>query len=266
MRINLTLHNRPGSQLSLNYGYEISSAVYKILERADPQFSAWLHDVGYPLEGRKFKLFAISGLRFGEGFRTHRADGTVTLGPRQHLTLSFFVTEAVEKFVAGVFREQRFGIGTGGLPPVDFHIESVEVVPPPVFREVMRFRTLSPLVMSRYEEGNRHEQYMSPEEPGYEQQFFDNLLHKYESARLAGLVSNLPTTDGMTFNLLGQPRKRGILIKAGTPAQTKVIGYDFEFELTGPAALLRFGYEAGMGLDNPVFGCVGVITSNSKPS
>ena len=259
MRLQLTLQNRPGSELSLNYSYEFSSAVYRILSLADPEFSAWLHDIGYPLEGRKFKLFTISNLRFGEGFSINRHDGTVSLGSRQYLTLSFFVNEVVEKFVAGVFREQRFGIGTNGLPPVDFYIQSVEVEPPPVFSEVMRFRTLSPIVMSRYEEGKRYEQYMPPDETGYERQFFDNLLHKYESARLAGLVKALPETGELKFRLLSHPRKRGVLIKAGTPAQTKVIGYDFEFELEGPVALLHFGYEAGMGLDNPVFGCVGVV-------
>ncbi|MCF8247596.1 MAG: CRISPR-associated endoribonuclease Cas6 [Saprospiraceae bacterium] len=258
MRLHLTLQNRPGSRLSLNYNYEVSSAVYKILSLADPAFSAWLHDVGYPLEGRKFKLFTISNLRFGEGFRINRQDGTVTLGGRQYLSLSFFVNEAVEKFVAGVFREQCFGIGTKDLPAIDFQIQSVEVEPPPTFGPTMRFRTMSPIVMSRYEEGNRYEQYMSPEEPGYERQFFDNLLNKYESARLAGLVGALPEGGEMKFRLLSQPHKRGVLIKAGTGAMTKVIGYEFEFELAGPVELLRFGYEAGMGLDNPVFGCVGV--------
>jgi CRISPR-associated endoribonuclease Cas6 len=257
MRLNLTLHNKPGSRLSLNYRYEMSAAVYKILERADPAFSAWLHDVGFPLEARKFKLFAISGLRFGEGFRTRREDGTVSLGPRQHLTLSFFVNEAVEKFVAGVFREQRFGIGTKGLPPVDFSIESVEVEPPPHFGPVMRFRTLAPIVLSRYEEGKKYEQYLSPDELGYGELFFNNLLNKYESARLAGLVAPLPSNDGLKFQLLSKPQKRGVDIKAGTREQTKVIGYDFEFELHGPAELLQFGYEAGMGLDQPMFGCVG---------
>lgn len=260
------MHNKPGSRLSLNYRYELAAAVYKILERADPAFSAWLHDVGFPLEGRKFKLFAISSLRFGEGFRTRREDGTVSLGPRQYLTLSFFVNEAVEKFVAGVFREQHFGIGTKGLPPVDFGIESVEVEPAPVFSPVMRFRTLAPIVLSRYEEGKKYEQYMSPEAPGYGEQFFNNLLNKYESARLAGLVPALPyPADSLHFRLLNQPQKRGVEVKAGTKEQTKVIGYEFEFELEAPEPLLRFGYEAGMGLDQPMMGCVGMARPNGLP-
>lgn len=262
MRLHLTLQNRPGSRLSLNYAYEMAAAVYKILEKADPAFSQHLHDIGYPLEGRKFKLFAISNLRFGEGFRTHREDGTATLDSRQYLTISFFVNEAVEKFVQGVFQSQRFGIGSKGLPAVDFNIVHVEVEPPPAFGPSMCFRTLSPIVLSRYEEGRRYEQFMSPEEPGYGAQFFNNLLNKYESARQAGLVKDLPEHSELKFRLLSQPRKRGILIKAGTTAQTKVIGYDFEFELAAPVELLRFGYGAGMGLDQPMFGCVGVVGKN----
>lgn len=263
MRLRITLKNRPGSTLSLNYTYEFSSAVYRILEKADPAFSTWLHDVGFPLEGRKFKLFAISQLHFGEGFRTNRKDGSVTLGSHQQLTLSFFVDEAVEKFVAGVFREQRFGIGTYGQPVVDFQIESVEVVPPPVFSAVKHFSTMSPIVLSRYEEGKHYEQFMSPEEDDYGKQFFANLQNKYESARQAGLVGPLPEV-ALQFQLLSQPKKRGVLVKAGTSQQTKVIGYDFEFELTAPEALMRFGYEAGMGLDQPMFGCVGVINEKHQ--
>lgn len=258
MRINLTLINRPGQLLSLNYAYEVSSAVYKILSKADPAFATWLHDVGFTLEARRFKLFAISKLRFGKGFRTHSDSGTVTLGAQQYLTISFLVTETVEKFVMGVFKEQCFSIGTKGLPPVNFSIQKVEVEPTPVFFPVMRFRTLSPIVMSRYEEGKEHEQYISPEAPDYEKLFFTNLLNKYESARRAGLVKELTTTEGLRFRLLSKPRKQGVLFKSGTKAQTKVIGYNFHFELSGPVELLRFGYEAGMGLDNPVFGCVGV--------
>lgn len=260
MRLLLTLQNRPGSTISLNYAYELSSAMYRILEKADPAFSAWLHDIGYPLEGRHFKLFTVSGLRFGSGFRTHRHDGTVTLGRQQFLTVSFFVNEAVEKFVFGVFQSQQFGVGTNGMPPVDFSVQGVEVLPTPAFRSSMPFRTLAPIVMSRYEEGKKYEQYLSPEDPDYGRCFFDNLLSKYESARKANLVGNLGDPGALRFRLLSQPKKRGILIKAGTTAQTKVIGYDFEFSLSGPPALLRFGYEAGMGLDNPMFGCVEVVS------
>jgi CRISPR-associated endoribonuclease Cas6 len=54
-------------------------------------------------------------------------------------------------------------------------------------------------------------------------------------------------------------------VKVGTREQTKVIGYEYEFELEGPEELLRFGYEAGFGLDQPMMGCVGVAGPNGLP-
>lgn len=249
MRIKLTLENRPGSKLSLHYQYEFSSAIYKILSKADPVFSEWLHNTGYTLEGRRFKLFTFSRLDFGTPFRINRDEGTVTLGGRQQLLLSFFVPGAVEKFVAGVFQDQKFGIGTKPLPPVDFSIQQVELTAPPVFQSVMRFRTLSPIVMPERAEGYANEQYRSPEDAGYERLFFQNLAHKYESARQHGLAGEL-AEGPMRFRLLSQPQSRLVTIKAGTPQETRIRGFDFEFELEAPADLLRFGYYAGFGEDN----------------
>lgn len=249
MRIKLTLENLPGSKLSLNYQYELSAAIYKILSRADPAFSEWLHDTGYTLEGRRFKLFTFSRMHFGTPFRINKEAGNVALAGRQYLTLSFFVPNAVEKFVTGVFKDQRFGIGTAGNRPVDFSITQVELVPPPDFQPVMRFRTCSPIVMPERVEGYANEQYRSPLDPGYKDLFFANLLNKYESARQHGLVDPLPMGP-RHFRLLNNPQSKLIIIKAGTPAETKVRGFEFEFEMEAPEALVRFGYYAGFGEDN----------------
>lgn len=59
-----------------------------------------------------------------------------------------------------------------------------------------------------------------------------------------------------TFTLLSQPRQKGITIKAGTPQQSKLVGYQYNFKIKADAELLRMGYYCGFGEKNSLgFGC-----------
>jgi CRISPR-associated endoribonuclease Cas6 len=50
--------------------------------------------------------------------------------------------------------------------------------------------------------------------------------------------------------LTDRPRRRGIKIKAFTPEETKIIAYDFDFEITAPPELIQLGIIAGFGGEN----------------
>ena len=54
-----------GDCLPINYQYEQSAVIYKILSNADKAYSAWLHDNGFQLDnGKHFKLFCYSRFQF----------------------------------------------------------------------------------------------------------------------------------------------------------------------------------------------------------
>ena len=54
-----------GDCLPINYQYEQSAVIYKILSNADKAYSAWLHDNGFQLNnGKHFKLFCYSRFQF----------------------------------------------------------------------------------------------------------------------------------------------------------------------------------------------------------
>ncbi len=265
MRIQLTLHCRPGSRLPLNYQYEFSSWIYRTLAQASPEFATWLHEQGYSLEGyKRFKLFTFSRLQLHTPFRIDKAAQAIVLtSGRAGLTLSFLLNDALGHFISGLFQQQRFGIGNARFPAVDFEVQSVELLPPPVFEPVMRFRTLSPVCVSAAEAGHPHPQYRSPEAPDYAELLLGNLQEKLLTANHYVPSPALhPATPAAVqhFRLLSQPQKNGITLKAGTPQETKVIGYAYDFELSAPPALMEIGYYAGFGVENAQgFGCVGVI-------
>ncbi|MFA6780289.1 MAG: hypothetical protein WCU80_11010 [Paludibacteraceae bacterium] len=67
MRFKLTLQlekRRYCDLIPLNYQYECSAVIYRILSRSNTDYSQWLHENGFQLEnGKQFKLFTFSRLR-----------------------------------------------------------------------------------------------------------------------------------------------------------------------------------------------------------
>ena len=49
-RLVLEVDRAQGDLLPLNYQYEQSAVIYKILSRSDRDYSSWLHDNGFKLQ------------------------------------------------------------------------------------------------------------------------------------------------------------------------------------------------------------------------
>ena len=101
-----------------------------------------------------------------------------------------------------------------------------------------------------------------------------NLWEKYYSFRSKntrnGVRISEPDGEGrkiydslgkFVFQSNGKARSKLITIKQGTPEETKVKGYLYEFTVEGPPELIRMGYYAGFGEKNSLgFGCVEIIS------
>lgn len=257
----LSNHNR----LPLNYQYELSAWIYKVLAEASPQFSAFLHERGYRYGSKQFKLFTYGSLEVERYSLDKAQERLIIHSETVSLQVSFCLEEAASTFITGLFMNQQVGIGDK-LSQVDFVVSGVEAMQTPSFTERMYFRTLSPLCLSTAEErnGKLMPQYLSPEDKRFEKLLFDNLLHKFMAAPQFALAvahdkDSLQAESPMHFELLSQPKARLITIKRGTPQETKVKGYLFDFTLQAPATLLEFGYQAGFGEKNSMgFGCLEV--------
>lgn len=67
MRFLLNLNidkRRNGSLLPLNYQYECSALIYKILFNANRDYATWLHENGFTGDKKQFKLFTFSRFYF----------------------------------------------------------------------------------------------------------------------------------------------------------------------------------------------------------
>ncbi len=258
-RINL-LRSSKDKYLSLNYQYELSAAIYKIIDRESAAFASFLHNEGYMAFGQQFRLFTFSRIDFN-GFVTHASRGLLEhYGQMASFDISFLIDNAAETFIKGLFRDQQIFLGDK-VHGIHYDVASIEAVAPPVFQEKMQYRCLSPILVKRKREDGG-EDYLEPNDAGYETILLKNLLSKTLAMSHATADYSMASISEISFSqqVLSKVYKKGVKMKQHTASETHVIGYMYEFELTAPAELQEIGYYAGFGhLGSQGFGCVGVI-------
>ncbi|MCF8458173.1 MAG: CRISPR-associated endoribonuclease Cas6 [Bacteroidales bacterium] len=251
--------------LPFNYQYPLSSWIYKLLDKADPQFAAFLHEHGHQLENLKtFKFFTFSNLRFPR--QTCKAipktDRMEVWARNAWLDVSFQLPATSEKFIVGLFKDQQAEIGDR-ISQIEMEVESVEVKPVFAFSDnKARIKAQSPVVIGLSQEGKTHETYISPTDPGlqekYKELFLKNLMDKYHAyCRETHTEPNTFLIGELDFKCLTEnPKSRKQTIKAHTKAETEVRGFLFDFEITAPKDLIELGLNAGFGSMNALgFGC-----------
>jgi CRISPR-associated endoribonuclease Cas6 len=275
MRLKLQLNCRPNGVLSFNYHYALQAVIYRTLQTADPVFSHWLHEKGYEAYGKKrFKLFTFSDLN--GLYKPNFQDQTLQFQTNSvEWIISFCVDTAMEKFISGLFQNQRLTVATP-KGKIDFEVANIEIMETPVFAETMRFRAMMPICISENQEGRPQAKYLAPNEPNYDTLFLSNLANKYR-ASTGGLdvglgisdVGNAPKSEilnptsntegvldvglrmsdvGNYVKILSEPRKRGLdTVKAELNRPIKVIGYTYDFEISASIEWLKVGYAAGFG-------------------
>lgn len=248
LKINFTLSGKK-QHLPLNYQYPVSSWIYKVLGNADEEFASLLHELGYRLEnGKTFKFFTFSQI----GFPQHtwkiipKSDRMLVWARKGWITVSFHLPEQTEKFIMGLFKQQNAFIGDK-LSGIKMQVESVETLKTNLPEgEVIKIKTLTPIVLGLNIEGKKNEQYVPPIHSDYKRVFLQNLVEKFAATGGNGIDIN-----NLDFNITKLYSRTNLqTIKADTPAETKVKGYFYEFELQAPRKIIELGLNAGFGSMN----------------
>ncbi|HPG32809.1 MAG TPA: CRISPR-associated endoribonuclease Cas6 [Lentimicrobium sp.] len=265
LSITLTATDPIHRTIPVNYQYPLSAWIYHTIGEGNHAFARFLHDTGFINGTKKYKLFTFSQLSFpSRGFKVEQ-DRLRIISQQCSFVISFMVPAAIEHFVAGIFTHQHFTLGDH-ISQTPFQVSAVEVLPEPEFCEHIKLRLVSPLVIGKQVEHCPTAEYLAPDHPDYCQILTDNLIRKYTTLLQAGLISSRPelvsSIPTVKTEILNTPRKWGIIIKAHTPAQTKIIGYTYDFSLTAPAELIKTGYLCGFGEKNALgMGCVEEIST-----
>ena len=257
LRLRFDVLKKPAI-IPINYQYEISSWIYHTLREGNQKYAKWLHEQGYKSGNRHFKNFTFSGLNITK-FKVIR-DRLQIQSDQIELIISFAINPALENFIEGLFQEQCISLGDT-LSKVNLRVSFIETLSEPEFKESMTFRALSPICVSHYT-GSKYPVYLNPNNDHYQELLIKNLLAKYNSIKPAmkenSAVQNMALGE-FSFNVVNKEsvKSRLIKIKANTPQESKVRGFQFTFTISAPVFLLKVGYEAGFGEKNSLgFGCV----------
>ena len=255
MRFKITLQLQPevmGREMPINYQYPLQAAIYHTLAQSDLEFSTWLHENGYQLEGKRFKLFTFSNLIVPQFGIDKQRERLIVTSDIVTLYISFLPERSTQQFIQGLFQQQTIQVADY-LSGVQFVVREIQVIAPLDYHPDMTFKTLSPVCISlRNEQG--HMDYLAPSDPRYELGILTGLLARYDAIH-GRPFSGTPYCH---LQLLNEPRSSLIRIKAGTPNETRVRGYRFHFKIDLPKELMQIAYESGLGEKGSMgFGMIG---------
>lgn len=242
MRFKLLLQinkNTFGDRISMNYAYELSSLIYRVLSQSDNIFSQWLHDNGFKSGNKRFKLFTFSRLHIPR-YRIEK-DCIRILSDTIEWYISFLPERTTQEFIQGIFHKQTLELGTH-RGKIQLFVQEISVLPPPTYDETMEFKTLSPICVSIKRENDKID-YLSPDSLEALPIIRQNLLNKHYAFYGKEYAPNFD----FGFEVLSKPKSVLITIKAGTPAQTRVRGFMCRCRMTAPPELIKIAYDAGIG-------------------
>ena len=177
------------------------------------------------------------------------------------MIIGFYVDKSAETFIRGLFSDIHLTLGDS-RSRARMQVCEVQLIKTTLSPQgsKVRFRTQSPLMLGR-KLADGKEEYLHPDEPDYPQLLFHNLMEKYKAAHKDKEIPSDWNTHNFHFKWVGRdPRSKLITIKAGKDAQTRVRGYQFDFELDAPVELMELGLLAGFGrMNGEGFGCATVV-------
>lgn len=231
MRIRVTLEKEGVEDFSLplHYNHLVQGWIYKSISKKLSQF---LHDSGFIIGKRKFKLFVFSRL-LG---RFKILNDLICFNGPVWLYISSPLDRFMKDFANGLFRSGTVQLGAELL-----RIKEIAILDEPVFDKENYVRMLSPVTTYSTlltPDGKRKTYYYSPMEKEFRDLLNRNALKKYQllyGRALKGLLQVEPI----------RVKESIVLYK-----DTVVRGWTGNFKLGGPKTLIKTVYDAGLGSKN----------------
>lgn len=237
MRIKLTYESLDGEiVVPKHYNYVLQSLIYKTFS---PELATKLHQEGFLLGKRRFKLFTFS--RILEKGVLSKDEAKLIFNGKITFYFSSPVEDIVENLAERSFREREFTLGKKKI-----FISQLEILTLPRIENKMLIRALSPItVYSTFikEDGRKLVHYYKPVDKEFSKLIEENAKKKYK------LIYG---KDPENLKLSIKPVKFSIKenFKVVIFKNTNIEGFTGIYELEGDPELIYVTYEAGLGNKN----------------
>lgn len=243
MKLFLVLRSDKSIDLPIDYNHLIQSWIYQSINK---ELSTFLHNKGFVVNGRSFKLFCFSRLMGNFSLEVKRQrifyEGAVKL------VITSPLKTFIEQLANGILLNRFVRLGGNELM-----VEHLNVSEEVVVEDEIVANTLSPVTLYSTllrMDGRKYTAYFVPRDPEYDELATMNLAKKFYAARQEEdfvQPQNLVRVYPLGRGKINVVRYKGIIIK----------GYSGRLRLSGSAYLLQTAVNCGLGSKNSQgFGCI----------
>ncbi len=217
--------------LPVNYNYLLQSMIYNLLDNKE-KLSRKIHETGYQIEDKHFKLFTFSLLR-GQ-YKIH--------GKRiEFLDKVRFEIRTVDKNILLTIVESLLNLETLRIGQNLVKILNVKIGEKKLTGTSYKIRMISPLVVRSTDADTKKTLYYNPFDTEFKSRIMENFERKYQA-----YYHKVPTGR---FDI--EPINYSLKNKFVTKYKDFLItGWRGEFEIRGDAEVLDFLYQVGLGEKN----------------
>lgn len=242
-----------GNVLPVSYQYELSSCIHRMLTGNKELYEQWLRMNGFlPEMNIRYRLFSISNFYIPK--IKVEADRLFILAKRIQLWISCLPERCTEEFINTLFAGKSLLIGDRHTQ-VELQVDDIIKTEIKTYPETINYLSLSPIVFIHVR-ANRSIEYISPDVHGYDEILLNHILDKYRYFYGKDFAGD----TNFSFELLSEPKRKGIFIKRFTRDESKIIGYMYKFRLTLHPVLHQLIHNTGLGDKvNLGFGCIEIL-------
>lgn len=244
MRLLLELNTGKDFVVPIDYNYQIQGFLYKSIS---PKLARILHDKGFPVGKRNFKLFTFS--RILGDYEVNKTDGSIKFLSPFRLVVNSVMNEFIEELAEELLRKKFVRIASHRVS-----LASAEVADTMIDQDKIRIRMLSPVTIYStlsHPDGRKKTYYYSP----YETEF-SQLISENSSKKFMAYFGRAPRGSISLTPLKVNPVNQKIVLYKGTIIK----GWTGIYELSGDRELMKMAYDAGLGGKNSQgFGCFEVV-------
>ncbi len=240
MQITFTFRTNEILSLPIHYNHLVQGFIYHSI---DQDLASFLHEQGFMVNQRTFKLFVFS--RILGNYYIDQKNGNIHFGSPFKLVIASPLDYFCRSLCQCIL--QRGALWIGNTPFEDIEVSIDE---PRVKTDIIEISTLSPITVYSTllkADGRKYTCYFQPGEPEFNHLITENIKKKYEA------IYRTNSPEGNITVSTRRPAKLNIINYKGTIVK----GYSGKMRLHGPAELLQIGLDAGLGSKNSQgFGCI----------
>lgn len=232
MRLKVRFSSKLPVRLTFGYQQILQGLIYTTLQ--DREFSQFLHESGFTVGNRSFKLFTFSRLE-GNYTIDHKAKEIVFYDE-----FIWRISSVIPQFIQDL-GQSLLTSNVLHLNGQAIHVEELSYSTPTISQDTCLINMLSPITIhSTYEneDGQKITQYFDPEDAVFSHLIKENIKKKYEAfcgERHKGEFIIRPVKVNAKDKVV--TRFKGFVIS----------GWHGQYELRGSSELIDFAYKVGIG-------------------